>query len=126
MKKPIAFALAGVMFVGACAQTADSVAPSYVSRNAYTDLTCKQLTAERNAVVRNVTQLSEKQNSAAANDKAAVAVGIILFWPALFYLAADDSSEQLGLAKGQYDAITDRMVDKGRKVPPEPAEQQKP
>lgn len=32
-------------------------------------------------------------------------VGLVLFWPALFFLAGDDQKEELARLKGEYEAL---------------------
>lgn len=123
MKKSIALALVGAVVLGACSQPAKKIDPSYVSRTANAGLTCNELMVERNNVVGSLNTLMAKQNASARNDVAAVTVGAVLFWPATLAVLVKDSSVDLAAAKGSYDALTERMVENGCKVPAEPLDE---
>lgn len=107
-----AFALS--MSLAACAQQPDKVASTYVSPTTYSSFSCKQLVAERNGVVSKVNELNGAQKKKADSDAAMMGVGMILFWPALFGLAAGSDVEvQLASMKGHYDALTQAGMQKG-------------
>lgn len=46
-------------------------------------------------------------------------VGLVLFWPALFFLAGDDRSDELGRLKGEYEALETSAIQKKCDVAPE-------
>jgi hypothetical protein len=78
---------------------------------------------ERNQIATNVNQLNEKQRKSSANDKVAVGVALVLFWPAAALVGmTPDQSAQLAQAKGNFDAIETQMRKKGCPLPqaPEP------
>ena len=103
-----------VSFVAACAQQPDKVQPTYISSSNYTGKSCNQLMEERNQVVSRVNALTKKQKTAANTDAALVGVTMVLFWPAAFaMLLTEDESNSLAEAKGEYEAITKRMSDRG-------------
>jgi hypothetical protein len=53
-----------------------------------------------------VRTVSGQQDSAATADAVSMGVGLVLFWPALFFLAAtDDQKHELGRLKGEYEAL---------------------
>jgi len=114
MKKLIIPALTGSLALSACAQSADKVTAAYVPTTLYTGDTCTQLRQEQARVVAQVNHLTGEQDKKAQNDAVAMGVGLVLFWPALFLLAADkDESGQLSQMKGQYDAILAAGAQKG-------------
>ena len=101
------FGLTTTVFLAACAAQPDQVAGTYVSPATYSSYNCSQLVAERNSVVRKVNELNGVQKQKADNDGAAMAVGMVLFWPALFFLGnKNDVAPQLATMKGTYEAIT--------------------
>ena len=101
------FAFPIIVFLGACAAQPDQVAGTYFSPATYSSYNCSQLVAERNSVVRKVNELNGVQKQKADNDGAAMAVGMVLFWPALFFLGnKNDVAPQLATMKGTYEAIT--------------------
>lgn len=98
------FALLGL---AACASQPEAVVGTYVSPATYSDYSCKQIISERNRVVQKVDELTGVQKKKADSDAAMMGVGMILFWPALFGLAAgSDVEPQLASMKGNYDALT--------------------
>jgi len=73
---------------------------------------------ERNEIVRNVNSLTEDQNKAATDDAVITGIALVLFWPAAIALAATkDKASALSVAKGNYDAITSTMEQKGCRLP---------
>lgn len=100
--------------LSACAEQPDKVTQAYVSPMTYQHLTCRELNAERTRLVTQVNTLTGAQKKKADNDAAMMAVGMVLFWPALFGLAAgSDHAAELSVAKGQYDAIVAAGTAKG-------------
>lgn len=89
-----------------CASSPDSVEARYVSPNTYQNWTCEQLVEERTRLTGEVQRVSGLQRENANADVAMMTVGIIIFWPMLFGLAATkDRKDELGRLKGEYDAV---------------------
>jgi hypothetical protein len=100
--------------LSACASQPEKVVATYVSPATYSSYSCKQIISERNSVVQKVNELTGAQKKKASNDAALMGVGLILFWPALFGLAAGSDVEvQLANIKGNYDALTAAGTQKG-------------
>ncbi|MGR3564095.1 MAG: hypothetical protein ACU0FH_14920 [Heliomarina sp.] len=119
MKKLIS-SIACCAILAACAEQPSQIDALYVSPNVYRDKSCSNLMIERNTIINNVNRLTEQQQKAADTDAAAMGIGMVLFWPALFALGTtDDKSEALATAKGNYDAITAQMHSRRCKVPAE-------
>jgi len=77
----------------------------------YQNYDCEQIGAEAQRINVRLNQLSGRLDDAAANDKAIVGVGAILFWPALFALGGTKNQEaELARLKGEYDAIQHTAV----------------
>lgn len=66
---------------------------------------CERIGEELNRVAAEVNRVTGKQDEAAQRDAVVMGVGLILFWPALFILAAGDEAEELSRLKGEYEAI---------------------
>ncbi|WP_170467168.1 hypothetical protein [Ruegeria arenilitoris] len=114
MKKLIFPALVGSLLTSACAQKAEKVTAAYVPTTLYSGESCKDLRLEQARVVAQVNHLAGEQDKKAQNDAVAMGVGLVVFWPALFLMAADkDESSQLAQMKGQYDAIQAAGAQKG-------------
>jgi len=100
------FALAG------CSTPPDKISATYVSPLEYDDFTCKQIRGEMSRVSRKVNEVSGAQQKEADGDSAAMGIGLVVFWPALFFLAGDDKKEELAMLKGQYDALEQSAIKK--------------
>jgi hypothetical protein len=66
---------------------------------------CEQVHGELLQVNRHVTEVTGEQKTNADRNAVTLGVGLVLFWPALFFLAGGDKSEELGRLKGEYDAL---------------------
>jgi len=94
-----------VLFSG-CAQKASSVPASYVSSSLYENRSCKQLRGDVIELNSRIAVVSGQQDKAATQDAVAMGVGLVLFWPTLFLLAAtNDQKAELSHLKGEYNAI---------------------
>jgi outer membrane murein-binding lipoprotein Lpp len=112
------------MTVAGCSKKADKIAPAYVSPVQYAHYECDQIRAELVRVSTEVRKVSGAQNKNAKNDAVATGVGIVLFWPALFFLMGDDEKEELARYKGEYEALQKAAAEKDCDVAAEIAEAQ--
>ena len=105
--------LAAVLFLSSCATRPDNIQGTYVSPNTYKNYNCREISDERNRISEQVNALTDKQRGKATGDAVAVGVGAVIFWPALFMLAAgSDNETQLASYKGHYDALTQAGITK--------------
>lgn len=89
-----------------CASSPNSITPQYVSPMMYQSYTCQQIGLELQRIGARVTEVTGQQQRAANNDALAMGVGLVIFWPALFFLANDnDKREELSRLRGEYDAL---------------------
>lgn len=106
----------GIIAVAAisCASKADKIAASYVSPTLYNHLSCSQLAEEAKAVSSRAVAASGVQDQKAGQDAAITTVGIVLFWPALFFNNGDGASAaEVARLKGEMQAIEDASRRKG-------------
>lgn len=104
--KPIAVAaLCAGLIVSACATHPNDIQASYVSPMTYSAYTCDQIREENLRVTARVNEVTGAQRSRANRDTAAMTVGLVLFWPALFFMANGDQKDELSRLKGEYDAL---------------------
>ncbi len=101
---------AGALLVSGCAKHASDVAAAYRSPMVYQGQDCAALHAEEARVRASVAEVSAKQDEAATRDAIVVGVGAVLFWPALFVLAAGDEKVRLSELKGEHEAIQEALV----------------
>ncbi len=111
MKKSISLVII-LSFLSACATRPENIQAQYVSPMQYQSYSCEQLESEAMRISRKVTEVTGKQSKQATGDAVAMGVGLVLFWPALFFLIGDDKKEELARLKGEYDAIEQSAIQK--------------
>jgi len=99
-------------FVASCATPPEKISATYVSQLQYSDYSCTQIKGELLRVNRKIIEITGVQRKEANKDAVAMGVGLILFWPALFFLMGDDKKEELGRIKGEYDALESVAIQK--------------
>ena len=63
-------------------------------------------------VSRKVAEVSGAQQKTATRDAVALGVGLVLFWPALFFMIGGDKKDELANLKGQFDALESAAIQK--------------
>jgi hypothetical protein len=111
MKKFIAVFCAATL--GACASRSENIAAAYVSPNQYASYTCKMLEEEATRVSSRAIAASGAQDSKATGDAVATGVGVVLFWPALFFIKGEGASAaEVARLKGEMEAIEQASIQK--------------
>jgi hypothetical protein len=101
------------ILLASCASSASDISASYVSPMKYSNYDCDQITMERDNIERRVNYLYYSVEKRAKADKTSMAVGMILFWPALFFLKGDSpEAAEYARMKGEYEAIQSMAVQK--------------
>lgn len=113
------------IFSSGCATTPNKIEASYVSPYKYKDFDEDQIIMEMDHVARRTNELYYSLKKEASNDSAQMAIGLLLFWPALFFLEGGDGPEAAEYArlKGEYEALRTVAVQKKisfDKLPPSP------
>lgn len=99
-----------VSMVG-CATTSKNLTASYVSPLQYQSYDCEQLTAETARIHARVSEMSGTIDSKAASDKVMTGVGVVLFWPALFFIGGNKQQQaEYSRLKGEFEAIQQQAV----------------
>jgi len=91
-----------------CATQPSNVVGQYVSTGRYDAYDCARLAREADELSGRIASTSAILKKAADTDAGLMAVGLILFWPALLFLpATGGKAEEAELArlKGEYDAV---------------------
>lgn len=113
MKKEIVVGtVVSILLFNGCAKKAEEIKPAYVSPIQYQNLDCTQLESELSRVSVKVAQVADIQNKNHKRDVVATTVGTLVFWPALFFLAAGDQEEELKRLKGEYEALQTASIRK--------------
>jgi len=106
--------LIGVSFITGCATRAEYIEASYVSPILYQNLTCEQLALEAQNVSSRAATAAGVQNRRAGNDAALMAVGLVVFWPALLFTGGDGATAaEVSRLRGEMDAIQNASNAKG-------------
>lgn len=104
--KRIASAAMATLLLAACATSPNNISPTYVSPLQYQHYSCDQIRVELQRIGVRVSEVTGQQQRAANNDAVAMGVGLVLFWPALFFLASDNNKrEELARLRGEYEAL---------------------
>lgn len=111
MIRPVAL-LGVVGMLGACASSANSIQATYVSPIKYQTYDCDQLRAEYGRVLSRSQSVNKEQDDTATGDAVAMGVGLVVFWPALFFIDTDDQSEEVARLKGELDALETATIEK--------------
>ena len=126
MKKFLFLGLAiAVVFVSGCAKKPEQLATTYVSPMKYQNYDCDQIVMEMERVSTRTNQLYAQLNKNADKDKALMAVGILVAWPALLFLEGNGpEAAEYSQLKGEYQALQEAAIAKkcGQKLPPSPEE----
>lgn len=96
----------------ACASKSDNISAAYVSPLQYQGYNCNQIRSELARVSRRVNEVAGVQDSQASKDSVALGVGLVLFWPALFFMIGKDKEEELARLKGEYEALEQAAIQK--------------
>ena len=113
MKKLICNILILSITLLSCASSASEISAAYVSPTKYMNYDCSQINMEKLEVEKRVNELYYKVEQRAKNDRAAMGVGMVLFWPSLFFLKGDSpEAAEYAQMKGEYDALRSISVQK--------------
>ena len=111
--------LASILILAGCASHPDDIAASSVSTLAYRNYTCEQIAMELARVERAASGLYGRLEEEANSDQAEMAVGLVLFWPTLFFLEGGDGPEAAEYArlKGEREALEKTAIVKNCHLP---------
>ncbi len=100
--------------ISGCATSPEKIQSASVSPLQYKDYTCNQVSLELDRVTRRANELHGKLKKLSDDDSGQMAVGLILFWPALFFLEGGDGPDAAEYArlKGERDALEKIAVEK--------------
>ena len=110
-KKIITLTLAFV--VSGCSTASKDIMPAYVSSAIYSNYDCDQLRLELIRVSIEVNSMSGKLDKNKENDNMTTTAGVILFWPALFFVGGTKEQEaRYAQLKGEYIALEQATIQK--------------
>ena len=96
-----------------CATGSTDVKSTYISPITYQGYSCDQLREENQRIQTRISELSGNVDKKASGDKVKMGVGLVLFWPALFFLKGDGpETQELARLKGEHDALEQAYLKK--------------
>tara|TARA_B100001029_G_scaffold22387_1_gene15255 strand:- start:1427 stop:1789 length:363 start_codon:yes stop_codon:yes gene_type:complete len=109
----ISLFLISVLFT-ACASQPDKISSQYVPAATYSNYTCDQIASSLRQKNNRMQTLYGSLKEEADADEWQMGVGMILFWPSLFFLEGGDSPESAEYAriKGEVDALNEMSIQK--------------
>lgn len=112
MRKTACFGITLLLF--GCASNPDKIDAAYVSPLKYDDYDCQQIAMEMDYVGQRTNELYQRLKAERKADNAQMGVGLVLFWPALFFLEGGDGPEATEYAqlKGDFEALRVNSVQK--------------
>lgn len=104
----------GLLVLSACASSPDEMQKAYVSPIQYEGMTCGQLGGELERVSARKVELYKQLKKTSDDDSIQMGVGLVLFWPALFFLEGGDGPQasEYSHLLGESEAIEKTMVKK--------------
>jgi hypothetical protein len=113
--------LAAALSITGCATAPDKIATTYVSPLQYQNYDCDQISAELERVTRHAGELNADLAKKASNDTTKTTVGVILFFPVLFFLDGNSpQAAEYAHLKGERDSLEKVAIDKKCMLPPLP------
>lgn len=105
--------LSSMLVLGACASHTHEIASAYISPLEYQDYSCKQISGEMGRISRKANQLAHDINKNADGDAVAMGIGLVLFWPSLFFIDGDTpQAQEYAELKGRFDALEEAAIKK--------------
>lgn len=113
LKKTTAIVSFGAIMLTSCAKHTHELPTAYVSPLTYKSYDCSQVSEEMVRVGNKAHEIAYQVNSNAKNDEVAMGVGLVLFWPALFFMEGDSpQAHEYTKLKGEYEALEKAAIEK--------------
>lgn len=102
------------LVLAGCATSSAGIATGYSSPLVYAGYTCQQLGFEDQELLSRVSSLGGQIDRRATNDKIAMGVAAVVFWPALFFVKGDGAeAAEYARLKGEHEAVNHAAIMKG-------------
>ncbi len=112
LTKVLSILLIGMIF-NACSKSSKEIVGLYVSPLEYADYSCEQIKSEMIRVSTKVRTLTGELDENKENDQMITGAGIILFWPALFFIGGTKEQEaEYARLKGEHEALDKVAIQK--------------
>lgn len=100
--------------LSSCASSPDELSTTYVSPLKYKDYDCDQIIMEMDHVSKRAADLYQSLEKKSDNDAVAMGIGLVVFFPALFFLEGGDGPEaqEYSNLKGEFEALRTTVIQK--------------
>ena len=105
--RPIILAAAAALALAGCATSPDQITAASVSPTLYSGLDCRQITDEAQRINSRLANITGAQQGRANRDTTMMAVGTIVFFPALFFVGlGQDHAAEIAQLRGEAEALS--------------------
>jgi len=95
-----------MLILSACATHPDKINSHYVASSKYMTFTCAEIHGQMDVFEGKASNLYRKLKKDRKTDNVAMTVGMVLFWPALFFVEGDSPDAQTyAQVKGEAEAL---------------------
>ncbi len=109
-----AIMVTAILAAAGCSTAPDKISAQYVSPEKYSNLSCQQIQNNLNDVEGRASAMYAKLRKERNKDNAVMAVGLVLFWPALFFVDGNSpDANTYARLKGDAEALTESQYRKG-------------
>ena len=106
MFKKLISIICTLFIIVSCSKASKDIAARYVSPELYSDYSCEQIRKDLKRVSGRVAELTGNLDSNRSKDNMTTTAGIILFWPALFFIGGTKEQEaEYAQLKGEFNAL---------------------
>lgn len=108
-----ALGVGAVVVIAGCASSSREIAPAYVSPMHFEGYSCDQLVAENQRIQSRIGQAAGNVDERASSDRVRMGVGLVLFWPALFFVRGDGpEAQEYARLQGEHQALEQAYIRK--------------
>ena len=106
--------LAGIFLVS-CASAPGDLGSQYVPASTYSNLTCDKISASLRTKNNRLSNLYATLDKKRSTDNIQTGLGLLIFWPALFFLEGGDGPDaaEYRKLKGEVEALGEASINKG-------------
>ncbi len=115
MKREALLGGIAISLISGCAPSSEKIQSQYVSPETYANYDCQQIGVEFGRLSRRAEELGAVVDKQAENDQAQAFVGIVIFWPALFFLEGGETQQTMEYSrlKGEMETLEKVALEKG-------------
>jgi hypothetical protein len=99
--------------LAACAPSPDTITAAYVSPAMFNGQSCASLNAQSRVLAGRLATATGQQQAAADADSGTMALAIILFAPAVFFVGGNDQSDAIAQMRGEAEALQSAAAAQG-------------